>query len=323
MDLGGTDPLVSVVIPTYNGEQYIGETIGSVLGQTFESWELVVYDDGSTDATVEVAREKVGLDPRVTVIAGSNGGVAQARNAGFALTDQRTSYVIFLDHDDVWNPEMLQTLVGVLDVSPEYVAAHAIATCIDENGQQPVGDDLEEYMSHRAGFRDGRLRPIEPTEPTTFADFVYSNWIVTPGTLLVRRAIATSVGGFDRDVTPADDWDMAVRVSRLGDVGYVGRPLLRWRRHSGAQSYASPDYGRAHLRVRHKMLADVSNSAAQLSVARQAFVHISRVTVRYAGKELADRNLRASARQGVKTVWQCGWYARSEVTRWCHRRPRR
>ena len=141
---------------------------------------------------------------------------------------------------------------------------------------QPVDDDLETFMRHRAGMHDGRLRPLTPSEPTTFAALAYLNWIVTPGTLVIRRAVASAVGGFDGELTPADDWDTAVRVSRRGDVGYVDRPLLRWRRHADALSYASPAYGRAHLMVRHKMLIDRTNTRSQLRAARQGYAHTTR-----------------------------------------------
>ena len=231
-------------------------------------------------------------------------------------TDARTRYVVFLDHDDMWDPEMLETVVGALDAHPEHVAAHAIATCIDEHGNQPVDDDLETFMRHRSGMHEGQLRPLTPSEPTTFAEFAYLNWIVTPGTLVIRRAVASAVGGFDGEVTPADDWDMAVRVSRRGDVGYVDRPLLRWRRHADALSYASPAYGRAHLMVRHKMLIDRTNTRAQLRVARQGYAHTTRETLGGARHALAERRWRASARQSAKVLWQCGWYAWSEATRW-------
>ena len=238
---------MSVVIPTYNGSPHLAETVASVRAQTYRSWELVVYDDGSSDDTVAVARTAAGDDPRILVVEGRNGGVAAARNAGFALTDPRSPYVGFLDHDDIWEPAMLETLVAELEAHPELAAAHAIATCIDEHGHRPADDDIDEYMRNRSGFRDGRLAPVGRDAPTTFADLAHQNWILTPGTLLMRREVATAIGGFDGDVTPADDWDIAVRVSRQGDIGFVDRPLLRWRRHVGAQSYASPGYGRAHM----------------------------------------------------------------------------
>jgi glycosyltransferase involved in cell wall biosynthesis len=304
-----------VVIPTYNGAGLLAETIASVRAQTFTSWELVVYDDGSSDDTVAVARAAAGDDPRVTVVEGRNGGVAAARNAGFALTDTRSRHVAFLDHDDVWEPGMLAALVGELDEHEQLVAVQSTAICIDEHGRRPDDDDLESYMRHRSGFRDGVLVPIAPRQPASFAEFANANWIVTPGTLLVRRSTIDAIGGFDSAMTPADDWDMAVRVSRRGDVGFVDRPLLRWRRHAGAQSYASPDYGRAFLRVRHKMLVDPANSPAQVQAARTGYRHTTRATGDAAWQAVKGRDVRAAGRHGAKMLWQYGWYVRSEAER--------
>ena len=225
--------------------------------------------------------------------------------------------MVFLDHDDMWDPEMLETVVGALDAHPEHVAAHAIATCIDEHGNQYVDDDLETFMRHRSGMHEGQLRPLAPSEPTTFAEFAYLNWIVTPGTLVIRRAVASAVGGFDGEVTPADDWDMAVRVSRHGDVGYVDRTLLRWRRHADALSYASPGYGRAHLMVRHKMLIDRTNTPAQLARpvrdTRTRHARDPRRGAPCAGRSALAR-ISSPERQGPVAVRLVP--ARSEATRW-------
>jgi glycosyltransferase involved in cell wall biosynthesis len=306
---------VSVVIPTYNGARHVAETIASVRNQTLRSWELVVYDDGSTDDTVAVARRAAGDDARIHVIEGANGGVAAARNSGYAATDHRSHFVTFLDHDDVWEPEFLATLVAVLDAHPQLVAAHGIAMCIDDHGRQPADDDLEAYLRNRCGFVARRLLPRSPTEPTTFADLACSNWILTPGTMVMRRETADAVGGFDGAVVPADDWDIAVRVSRRGDIGFVDRVLLRWRRHGAAQSYASPGYGRAHLRVRHKMLIDPTNSPQQVRIARRGYDHTIRSTATGVRVALRDREIRGAARLSVKVAWQLGWLARSELMR--------
>ena len=84
---GPRQPRVSVVVPTFNAEAYVRSTLDSVLAQTFEDWELVVFDDGSTDGTFEVASSVAGADDRVLAVRGANEGVAAARNRGFAATD--------------------------------------------------------------------------------------------------------------------------------------------------------------------------------------------------------------------------------------------
>ncbi len=257
-------PRVSVVIPAYNSEAYVGTTLESIIGQTFSAWETIVYDDGSRDSTAAVARQFAADDPRIRVVSGENGGVAAARNRGFAETDPRSEFVVFLDNDDVWLPEMLGSLVAVLDAHAEYAGAHTLVRCIDEFGNATPNDNLEELLRDRRGFRDGRLMPVEPWAPTTFGDLAFHNWVVTPGALLVRRRIVDRTGGFDADTVPADDWDMVVRLSRSGDFGRVDEALLLWRRHADAQSFHSADWGTAHFKVRRKMLTDRSNTREQL-----------------------------------------------------------
>ena len=312
-------PRVSIVVPTYNGGRLIGATLDSVESQTFVDWELVVYDDGSTDATYDVLKERT--DQRIKVAQGANSGVATARNQGLTLTDPRSAYVIFLDHDDVWKPEALEMLVGLLDAHPEYSATHSLARCIDVDGRPVVGDDLESWMGERQAIRDGRVVPLSADEPTTFAALTYRNWVVTPGTQLIRREVIDRVGGFDAGTTPADDWDMALRVSRAGDIGCVRRPLLLWRRHDGAQSYHSPGYGRAYLRVRVKVLTDPSNTADQRRSARQAFTITARLHLATAVHDLRGRRFRGAARQVGLAVRQYSLYARTEVS--MRRRDRR
>src|SRR5262245_14981490 len=130
----GAGPRVSVVIPTYNSASFLRPTLERVLTQTFTDWELVIYDDGSSDDTVLVCEEVTGGDPRARIVRGINGGVARARNRGFDATTPTTEFLIFLDHDDLWEPEMLESLVEVLDAHPALISAHTTATGLDEDG---------------------------------------------------------------------------------------------------------------------------------------------------------------------------------------------
>ena len=261
-------PRVSVVIPTFNAEAYVRATLDSVVAQTFEDWELVVFDDGSTDGTVDVATSVASGDDRVLVLRGANEGVAAARNRGFAATDPTTEFLIFLDNDDLWHPELLATLVAMLDEHPAHVSAHAVANSISTDGTRPDGDDLAETLRQRQAVRGSTVVELEASEPTTFAAVGYVNKVLTPGLHLVRRAVLQRIGGFDPATVPCDDWDMAVRVSRVGDIGYCDRALLQWRRHGEAQSYRSPAWRKAYFRVRRKMIADPSNSPEQARAAR-------------------------------------------------------
>jgi len=302
------------VIPAYNSDRYLGSTIDTIVGQTLSDWELVVFDDGSTDGTAALARRYADQDRRVRVATGPNQGVAATRNRGFALTDSRSEYVIFLDNDDQWEHRALETLVCLLDAHPEYGAAHCLARCIDGDGQALAGDDLEDHMRARHGFQNRSLVAIPLAEPTTFAALAYHNWVVTPGTLMMRRPVAMRAGLFDERAVPADDWDMAVRVSRLTDIGYIDQPLLWWRRHGGAQSY-SMSWRRAYVYVRAKMLMNGANSPHHTKVARQGFVNVSRSTLAEAGRNARRRDVRRAVTQGAKGLYQFTFWLWAEVRR--------
>ncbi|MGI8668594.1 MAG: glycosyltransferase family 2 protein, partial [Aridibacter sp.] len=105
-------PLVSVIIPAYNAEQFISQTIESVLGQTLKDFEIVVVDDGSTDETAGIA-ESYGAPVRC--IRKTNGGVSRARNTG--IEHAVGKYIAFLDADDLWEPTKLEKQVALLDAN--------------------------------------------------------------------------------------------------------------------------------------------------------------------------------------------------------------
>jgi glycosyltransferase involved in cell wall biosynthesis len=306
-------PRVSVVVPAYNREHYLGQTIESVLAQTFEDWELIVYDDGSTDGTRAVAMSYAETDRRIRVGHGPNSGVAAARNRGFELTNADAQFVIFLDSDDLWEPDALATLARVLDAYPAYVGSHCLARCIDDEGRPLPGDDLEERSGDRHGFRSGRLVRLRPDEPTTFGDLVYHNWVVTPGTQLIRREIVALVGGFDPAVDPADDADLSIRISRHGDMGFVDRPLLLWRKHPQTLTNTSPRWRVASLRVRAKTLTDLSNTPAQRQAMRLAYLHAVGSLWRDGRAAAANHAYREASRQLLKAIDVYQAYLRATV----------
>ena len=302
-------PRVSIVVPAYNRGRYLGLTVESVIGQTFRDWELVVHDDGSTDDTLTIARSYTD-DPRIRVTTAPNAGVAAARNAGYAGTDPRSTYVIFLDSDDMWEPDALQTMVDGLDAHPEWVGVHCTARCIDANGDFVPGDTLAEILSHRKGFDDGRLVELTPDQPTHFGALVYHTWVATPGMHLVRRRFFDRVQPFEPAVAPADDADLVTRLSRHGDIGFIDRPLLRWRRHADTLTNTSVDWGRVALAVRRKTLTDPSNTPEQVQAMRNAYLEGVRGILHEAGKDA-----RGALHQLVKATNLFQAFVRAELAR--------
>lgn len=295
---------VSIIVPAYNRERYLGLTLDGVRAQTVEHWELVVFDDGSSDGTLAVAKRYAERDPRIRVAHGPNGGVAAARNRGYAMTDPTTEFVIFLDSDDLWVPDALETLIAALDAHPDYVGAHCLAKCIDNDGQPLPGDNLEQLSRDRRGFKGRKLVAVAPHEPTTFGDLVYHTWIVTPGVHLIRRNVLQRAGNipFDPATDPADDADLWTRLARFGDVGFVDRALLRWRRHPETLTNTSRRWGTAALRVRAKTLTDLSNTPEQHAAMRQAYLHAVADMLREGWVAFTNFNYKRAVWQVVKAT---------------------
>jgi GT2 family glycosyltransferase len=241
--------------------------------------------------------------------------VAAARNRGFALTNPASEFVIFLDSDDLWVPDALATLLEMLEKHPEYVASHCLARCIDADGQPIPGDDLQQRSRDRHGFRGGHLVAVPPDQPTTFADLVYHTWIVTPGTQLVRRDVLVRVGGFDPATDPADDADLVIRLSRHGDIGFVDRALLAWRRHPDTLTNMSRRWGTAALRVRAKTLTEPSNTPEQTRAMRLAYRQAIGSMLREAWNALTRQNFRGAIHQSLKAGNLYQAYVRANVQR--------
>lgn len=144
-------PLVSIVVPCYNGETFIGATLDAVIGQTFPDWECIVVDDASRDGSAGVIARYAALDSRIRpVFQEKNGGAAAARNAGLAAV--RGRYLAFLDADDYWLPEKLEKQVAFIRDTGAAIT-HTSYRFIDEAGEFRPGGvrasdcvDLRTYM---------------------------------------------------------------------------------------------------------------------------------------------------------------------------------
>ena len=265
-------PRVSIVIPTYNVAPYLATTIESVLGQTFSETEVVLFDDGSKDDTVRIAEEYAARDPRVKVLRGNHGGAAAARNSGLAASDPRSEFVTFFDSDDVWEKHALETLVRALEAIPDAPGAHGLCRCIDSHGFPYPDDILADDMRRRVAAVGDRLVLMPTTAPTSFGALLVKNYITAPGVSLVRRSALKKVGPYERSVVPCEDWDMNLRLARLGDFVFVDQVLLNWRRHDGAVSLVSKRWRYAYDETRRRSIRARENTAAQKQSARVALL---------------------------------------------------
>ena len=244
---------VSVIIPAHNAASYLAQAIESVLGQTLQDWELVIVDDGSVDDTAALARTFVGRDPRIQLIQQANEGVSAARMTGFAHTSPGSTYVMFLDADDVIRPRALAMLRQAIEVSTDALGAHGLARFIDAEGRELLPGEAEAYGRSRDAIVDNRLVPWRADRPTSFRVLIFRNVIYTSGQVLLRRRALEMSGGYDRSLRMAEDWDLWLRLTGRGDLAFVDDVVMSYRRHEAAMANDRRAMARAIRQVRRAM----------------------------------------------------------------------
>ncbi len=202
-------PKISIVIPVYNRERYVGAAIESVLNQTMGDFELVVWDDGSTDSSIDIAHHFAELDERVRVIASEHRGVAPAVKAAFAATTG--TYIGSVDSDDLLAPTALEETAAILDAHLEVGMVYTDHQVIDENGQ-------DRGLGARCHIPYSRDRML--------VDFMTFHF------RLLRRCVYDQVGGIDESFEQSEDYDLCLRLSEVSAVHHIPQALYYYRRHT-------------------------------------------------------------------------------------------
>ena len=188
-----TPPTVSVIVPCFQQAEYLAEAVASVVAQTLSDWEIVIVDDGSTDATAETARGLIATYPdrRIRLLRQDNQGVSSARNNGIAASSGR--YILPLDADDLLMPEMLEKTVALLDVDPSVSIAYT--------------DQHQFGAVHRI---------VKTAEWDT--DVQRRRNLFNAG--LYRREVWAAVGGYNPNMRLGyEDWDFWIGAAERGFVG--------------------------------------------------------------------------------------------------------
>lgn len=206
---------ISVIIPTYNRADFIGETIQSVLDQTRPAWEIIVLDDGSTDDTAQVVAQ---FGERVTYIYQKNAGETAARSAGFYAS--RGDFISFLDSDDRMLPHNLETLLGLLEARPDVAVAYGWYCWMDRHGR-PVSQEEPKIKGEippqlDSPWRGMVVRPSGTTLEGHILPQLALEETMLMGSVLIRRACVEAVGAFDPAVQFQGHWDFFLRLARAG-----------------------------------------------------------------------------------------------------------
>lgn len=212
---------VGVVIPVYNGERFLREALDSVFVQTFQDFEVICVDDGSTDGSLEIIRS---YGSRVTVISQTNAGGCAARNAG--VRRATAPYIAFLDQDDRWYPRKLEQQVRVLDAEPDVVLVLCNSDRMDAEGRMlQFGATLAE----RATLRDSPLGRLMETDQ------------LLSSAILVRLDSFERAGMYDPCLHGFEDFDLCARLRRQGRFVFLEESGMCYRIHGGGLSRSGGD----------------------------------------------------------------------------------
>jgi glycosyltransferase involved in cell wall biosynthesis len=236
--------LVSIIMPVYNGEKYIAESIRSAQEQTYRNWELIVTDDGSVDGTAEIVRAFCQADPRVRYVYQPNGGLGNARNTGIRAS--RGELVAFLDADDLWLREKLALQTRMMEeMKASVVFSDAFIF--------PEDDVMNEERSFATIY--GRFKGAGRFDSAGMYRLLLEMNPIPVLTVLLRRDLLDAAGRFEEDARyrGCEDYELWFKLAERGAVfyGHEGK-LARYRFHSGAMSRNVHRMYRAEIAVLEK-----------------------------------------------------------------------
>lgn len=220
-------PLISVVIPVYNGEKTIRETIESVLNQTLSNLEIILINDGSQDSTLKIVSSV--KDFRVKTFSYPNKGLSASRNRG--ISQAAGDYIAFIDADDLWTPDKLEAQFNALQANPQAAVAYSWTDYIDEFGQIFCQGSHFNYTGD------------------IYTKLLVTNILESGSNALIRKQVFTEVGGFDESLRAGEDWDMYLRLAARYHFVAVPAPQILYRVSVNSMSFNIPQQEAECLKV--------------------------------------------------------------------------
>lgn len=307
---------ISVVIPAYNAEEFLSETIKSVHAQTLPVAEIVVVDDGSSDRTAAIAQ---GLG--AVVVRQPNGGLSAARNTGIRAAGQ--PWIAFLDADDLWEPEKLERQWAAVRLCPEV----GLVLC----DTRSFADQRVVCQSFLADpkTRYELAEKIRVSADVSYFPQITENFFLAripffSPTVLVRRDLLLSAGLFDENLRCKEDMECFLRVLAHDPLAIVERPLMRYRLHRGSLSTDKLKMYLSSVAATEKIIANPEKYAQGAARAHEKL--LPQISVR-AGRLLLEqgqmRDARAMFRRGLQNnfkprvfmLWLCTWLSPRAIKR--------
>jgi glycosyltransferase involved in cell wall biosynthesis len=249
-------PLVSVIIPTYNRAGVICRTIKNVLEQTHQNLEVIVVDDGSTDET-QARLEQYG--ERIRIITQSNAGPAAARNRGIEAACGKI--IAFQDSDDIWLPTKLERQVALLERVDTSIPCCICNATLRFSDARTI-----------TSFEDSWLfPPCEEGIWTNVAEVLSTRFVLFCQTVAIRREVVERIGGFDETLKFLEDYDLPLRLALEGPWAFIREPLVVWHQGSGGSWSRKAMVEHIHtkeceVRIRKNLLVRVGEKAQYESV---------------------------------------------------------
>lgn len=277
------DPSISVILPTYNRADLVSRAIESVLDQTFEDFELIVVDDGSTDETKQVV-DRID-DPRIEYIRHEeNQGGAAARNTGIeAATGE---YLAFLDDDDEWLPRKLELQQRRMEETDEDVA---IVYC-QYNKYSDISNRIERDML--GAMIEGEIY-----------DALLAGWSPPTSVILAESRVIKEIDGFDESLPSYQDYDLLLRAAERSQYTYIHESLVIKHLHRGPQNIKNPDAReRGFKRICKKWRKEMENHISREEFEKYSRRQISHIYWLYAIKYGKERDLWRSMRHFRRSI---------------------
>ena len=275
-----TDPLVSVIIPTYNRAALICETLDNVFSQTYRNFELIVVDDGSTDETQSRLRQYGG---RIRIVTQANAGPSAARNRGIEVA--YGEIIAFQDSDDLWQPTKLErqvALLGKMDTSVPCCLCNAVMRFVNRK--------------ETTSFAISLMRPRhEEGVWLNVPEVLATRFVLFNQTAAIRREALERVGGFDEDLKYLEDYDLPLRLALEGPWAFIREPLVMWRGGSPGSFYqqALSDpvvLKECELKIFERMVARVDDGVQHASFRRHLKRQLRIVRRQLRATELSQTN---------------------------------
>jgi glycosyltransferase involved in cell wall biosynthesis len=210
-------PCVSVIMNCLNCSKYLREAIDSVYAQTFNDWEIIFWDNGSTDNSAEIARS---YDERLRYFKGEHTvPLGNARN--LAIGQARGKYIAFLDCDDIWLPLKIELQISKFQEDPGLVLVYSNSNIVDGEGNKlRTSFDAE-----------------KPYTGMIFNELLSSYNFIPLLSVLIRRDVLDEVGMFNSNLTVAEEYDLFLRIAYKHRVDYIDQPLASYRVHANNWSH--------------------------------------------------------------------------------------